>query len=98
MMKQRVVVKALVEKGFAKSNRKKHVYYQYCTIWGESTDVKTFFSRGSKSKEIDIGLVKEIAIQCNLSLKEFRLLIDCTLSRTQYEELLIQRKIIPARR
>ena len=89
-------MKALEKKGFAINNRKKHVYFQYYTTWGERTEVKTFFSRGRKSKDIDIGLLMEMAIQCKLQLKDFRQLIDCTLSRTQYEELLIQKKVIPA--
>ena len=89
-------MKALAKKGFVKNDRKKHVYFQYYTSFGQRTEVKTFFSRGTKSKDIDIDLLMEMAAQCKLQLKDFRQLIDCPLSRTQYEELLIQRKIIPA--
>ena len=97
-MKKRDIEKALIEKGFVKDNRKKHISFRYYTASRVETPVNTIISRGNKKMDIDIGLLSVMAAQCKLQLKDFRQLIDCTLSRTQYEELLIQRKIIPAQR
>ena len=95
-MKKRVVEKALIEKGFVKDNRKKHISFRYYTISRVETPVNTIISRGTKKLDIDIKILSAMATQCKLQLKEFRQLIDCTLSRAQYEEILIQKKIIPA--
>ena len=93
-IKKRDVEEALTEKGFVKDNRKKHISLRYYTISRVETPVNTIISRGNKKLDIDINILSVMATQCKLQLKDFRLLIDCTLSRTQYEELSTQ-KIYP---
>ena len=94
LMKKREIEKALTEKGFVKDSRKKHISFRYYTTSRVETPVTTIISRGNKKLDIDIRILSAMATQCKLQLKDFRKLIDCTLSRTQYEKILIQRKII----
>ena len=83
----------MTEKGFVKDNRKKHIYFRYYTTSRVETPVNIIISCGNKKFDIDIGIFSAMATQCKLQLKDFRQLIDCTLSRTQYEELSIQKKL-----
>lgn len=84
--KQADVEKSLLNKGF-QSGGGDHNYFFYYSIAGKKTIVRTKTSHGSR--EIDDNLLAQMAKQCKLSNKDFGLLIECPLSRDDYETKLI---------
>ena len=64
-----------------------HNYFFYYSKAGKKTIVRTKTSHGSR--EIDDNLLALMAKQCKLSNKAFGLLIECPLSRDDYEAKLV---------
>ena len=84
--KQSDVEKSLLNKGF-QAGGGDHNYFFYFSIAGKKTIVRTKTSHGAK--EIDDNLLAQMAKQCKLSNKDFGLLVECPLSRNDYESKLI---------
>ncbi len=84
--KQDDVEKSLLKKGFL-SGGGDHNFFFYHSKAGKKTIVRTKTSHGGK--DIDDNLLSLMAGQCKLTNKDFRLLIDCPLSRDDYEVKLI---------
>lgn len=85
--KRRTVENALERKGFRRTERH-HSFFHYYTNAGERTRVWTKTSHGRGGADIDRGLVKRMAHQCKLTADEFRDLVECPMSRSEYEQLL----------
>lgn len=89
-----LVASRLIEKGFRVENND-HTYYRYYTSDGRKTAVQTMLSHGSKGKEVNDYIIKQMARQTKLEtmgrMNEF---IRCTLGRQEYEGLLVARGII----
>ncbi|MDI9349349.1 MAG: hypothetical protein QM537_05045 [Candidatus Symbiobacter sp.] len=77
--------RTLQRKGFILDNRD-HKYFVYIASNGIDTGVTTKTSHGEK--ELSDNMLNLMARQCKLSRKEFLDLIDCPLSREQYEKIL----------
>lgn len=86
--KQRDVETGLLRKGFVKSQTD-HNYFTYFSIAGEKTVIKTKTSFGASGSDIDSGLIKFMARQCKLDVNDFHRLVDCPLSREEYEALVL---------
>ena len=71
-----------------------HNYFFYYTKVGKKTIVRTKTSHGSR--EIDDNLLAQMAKQCKLSNKDFGLLVDCPLSRDEYETKLVSAGAVAA--
>ncbi len=84
--KQDEVEKSLLNKGF-QAGGGDHNYFLYYSRAGKKTIVRTKTSHGSK--EIGDNLLAQMAKQCRLSNKDFGLLVECPLSRDDYEAKLI---------
>lgn len=84
--KQNDVEKSLLAKGF-RAREGDHNYFNYYSRAGKKTAVFTKTSHGAR--EIDDNLLSRMAKQCQLSNKDFGLLIDCPLDRETYETKLI---------
>lgn len=84
--KQADVEKGLLNKGFL-SGGGDHNYFFYHSKAGKKTIVCTKTSHGAR--EIDDNLLAQMAKQCKLTNKDFGLLMDCPLSRDDYEVKLI---------
>lgn len=84
--KQADVERSLLNKGFL-SGGGDHNYFFYHSKAGKKTIVRTKTSHGAR--EIDDNLLAQMAKQCRLTNKDFGLLVDCPLSRDQYESKLI---------
>ena len=84
---QAVVQSALEVKGFRR-RESHHSYFVYYTEEGTKTSVWTKTSHGKGSADIPINLVGRMAKQCKLRTADFRALVDCSLSQTDYEVLL----------
>lgn len=62
----------------------------YYTISGRKTAVWTKTSRGSSHKDISDDNLRHIAKECRLSMRDFVALLECPLSRDDYEARLIE--------
>ena len=82
---RRVVMAALERKGFSASEGD-HTYFIYYTADGRKTLAKTKVSHSGKDvADVILGMM---ARQCKLTAPQFRDLVDCSLSRTAYEDIL----------
>ena len=84
--KQSDVEKSLLKKGF-QAGGGDHNYFFFHSTAGQKTIVRTKTSHGAK--EIDDNLLAQMAKQCKLTNKEFGLLVECPLSRDEYELKLV---------
>ena len=84
--KQADVEKSLLNKGFQPGGGD-HNYFFYYFKAGKKTIVRTKTSHGGK--EIDDNLLAQMAKQCKLTNKDFGLLVECPLSRDDYEAKLV---------
>ena len=83
--KRHKIANALRRKGFNREERH-HVFFQYYTESGERTRIWTKMSHGRSGADIDKGLLKRMADQCNLTTDQFIDLIECPMSRSKYEQ------------
>lgn len=79
---------ALKKKGFEQSNRD-HKKFTYHTFEGEKTSIWTKISHGTSHKDISRDNLKKMARQCRLDLESLHDLIDCPLSREEYQKIQI---------
>ncbi len=79
------VMAALERKGFAQTEGD-HTYFCYYTKASKKTIIKTKVSHSGK--DIDDNLLNRMAHQCKLTNAQFRNLVDCPLSRDEYEAIL----------
>jgi predicted RNA binding protein YcfA (HicA-like mRNA interferase family) len=84
--KQDEVEKSLLKKGFLAGGGD-HNFFFYHSKAGKKTIVRTKTSHGGK--DIDDNLLSQMAKQCKLTNKDFGQLIDCPLSRDDYEVKLV---------
>ena len=58
------------------------------------TSVRTMTSHGRRSTDIGDPILSRMAKQCHLSNQEFRDFVDCSLSRNDYESVLVARDVL----
>ena len=85
-LERRKVEKSLAKKGFCKEEGGKHTLFHYW-LDGRKTGIWTKVSRGTKYKTLGHDLVKEMADQCSLKVREFRELIACPMTKKKYADL-----------
>ena len=85
--KRKDVEAALERKGFARVEGNHH-FFIYLTRDGLKTRAKTKTSHSPKVREIDDGILREMAWQCLLTKPDFLKLVDCPMSRDDYERKL----------
>lgn len=90
---RRAVEDALCRKGFRPSDGKHRKFILHLPD-GKKTSIWTETSHGSKHRNISETNLHWMAKQCHLPYREFKRLIDCPLSREDYEDLLAQNGII----
>jgi hypothetical protein len=80
----------LERKGFSRTKPgADHNYFVYISTAGKKARASTKTSHG-RSFDIDDGLLAQMARQCSLTKKQFLDLLDCPLSRAEYENILEQ--------
>jgi len=77
----------LPKKGFVEQDDRKHVFY-HLYYEGKKTHIRTYVSHGSKYRTLGDDLVSKMAVQCKLTVKNFRGLAECTVSQEDYFKLL----------
>ena len=83
--KRRTVESALQRKGFRRK-QSHHTFFYYYTEDGKKTPVWTKTSHGRTGADVDKALFKSMANQCKLTADDFRDLVECPLSRADYEQ------------
>lgn len=91
--KKTTVETSLTAKGFEQKEGDHH-FFIYRTLAGKKTTAKTKTSHTPKMKEIPDNLLGQMAKQCKLTKRDFLDLIDCPLSREQYESKLREQGLI----
>jgi hypothetical protein len=81
---RKAVEASLRAKGFAKVEGDHH-YFVYLTKDGRKTRARTKTSHSPKVKEIADNMLGQMARQCLLTRPDFLKLIDCPMSRDDYE-------------
>ncbi len=77
---------SLQKKGFILDKRHgDHKYFYYHSKSGKKTEIFTKISHSPKYKTIDSNLIIQMSKQCKLLKAEFLELIDCPLTREDYE-------------
>lgn len=88
---KRSIEAGLMAKGFSKDSGRDHNYFYYHRLVdGTKTGVLTKTSHGRKGTVLSDGLIAQMSRQCCLSRKQFLELLDCPLSRADYERILEQ--------
>ncbi|MEL7071105.1 MAG: hypothetical protein AAGN15_21010 [Cyanobacteria bacterium J06581_3] len=85
--KKSKVESALRKKGFEQASGD-HRFFVYITTQGKKTAVRTKTSHTPKMKEIPDNLLAQMSKQCRLKKADFLKLIDCPLTRENYEKIL----------
>lgn len=83
----RDVKSSLERKGFRKHDGH-HSFFVYYSTSNLKTGVRTKVSHGEN--QIGDKLIGAMARQCRLSKDDFKKLIECPLSREQYEAMLVE--------
>lgn len=84
---KRDVEAGLSGKGFRRDSRDHRVFIHY-SFDGRRTAVRTKTSHGTSTRTIGDDLLSQMARQCHLSRGDFLRLIDCPMSRDEYEDKL----------
>jgi hypothetical protein len=87
---RKTVEATLQEKGFAKVEGDHH-YFVYLARDGRKTRARTKTSHSPKVKDIADNLLGQMARQCMLTKPDFLKLVDCPMSREEYERKLTDR-------
>lgn len=85
--KKRDIEAGLLNKGFRKVETD-HSVFIYHTQENLKSRVRTKTSHGSNNQDISAHLFSAMATQCRLTSKQFKDLIECPLSREDYESIL----------
>lgn len=83
------VEQSLKRKGFMRKEGDHH-YFVYHTMSGLKTAIFTKTSHTPKMRNIPDNLLGQMARQCRLSKSEFLDLVDCPLSREEYEAKVVK--------
>ncbi|MGL4944206.1 MAG: hypothetical protein ACRC46_13575 [Thermoguttaceae bacterium] len=85
---------SLRRKGFSRVVDGKHVHFFLRTTRGGKLGVSTLMSHGMGGTAIGDNLLSLMSRQLHLSKVEFLNLVDCTLTETEYRELLTERGVL----
>ena len=77
---------SLKNKGFSERSGD-HVFLVYHDPQGRRTGIRTKISHGSRPKDLPSAMVGTMAQQCGLSIKEFRLFVECTMTYEDFERV-----------
>lgn len=89
-----VIQDSFAKKGFQEKLGGNHQRFIYFSLQGKKTAVHTKLSRGTKYKTLSDPLIAQMAKQCKLTKGDFLELVDCPLSREDYEKKLKTRGAI----
>ncbi len=83
--KHRDVRSGLAAKGFMVDEQRRHIVFVYQDLKGRTTTARTLLSHGSGGNEVSDSLLGRMARQVHLDRTNFLRLIDCPLSRQDFD-------------
>ena len=86
-MRRGKVKSGLTAKGFQSIEGSNHEKFIYHDASGKKRRIMTVLSRGPSGRDVDSKMIHAMARQCQLTAPQFNDLIDCTLSRADYEKV-----------
>lgn len=87
--KHRDIRSGLKAKGFTEDKQRRHIILVYEDLKGRTTTAWTLLSHSTD--EISDGLVGRMARQIGLNRKDFLRLIDCPMSRREFDSVITKR-------
>jgi predicted RNA binding protein YcfA (HicA-like mRNA interferase family) len=84
--KHREVVGGLKAKGFDEVRQGKHIHFVYIDKNGQTTTSRTMVSHDAGGNDICDGLLRRMAGQVGLKPKDFLDLVDCPMSRDEFDK------------
>lgn len=85
-LKVRDIVRSLQQKGFTEVSGRSHRVFWYTDGTGAGR-IQTMVSRSSKG-EVGAALISDMARQCRLKRSDFVALVECSLTREGYRQVL----------
>lgn len=82
--KARDIESALMAKGFDKEQDRRHVFFIYLDGDGKQTDIRTYMSHQAGGTDVSDNLLGKMAKQVKFKSQDFRLLVDCPMSKEDY--------------
>ena len=92
-LERRGVEAALEAKGFVRVEGD-HAFFIYYSQTGKKSPVRTKTSHGTGHKTIADAILSQMSRQCKVSAKQFRNLVLCPLSRSDYEAILVESGLV----
>lgn len=84
-LQNKEIESALLAKGFGRKNSGHRALHYYSD--GRKTHITTWMSHSSK-RDVDKSLVGNMARQCKLTKAEFASLVDCSMTGSDYYDIL----------
>ena len=84
--KRDLIIENLTGKGFEVSDGD-HIFLVYRRTDGRKTAIRTKLSRGTSHRDVSDAILGQMAKQVRLNKKAFLELVDCSLNRDAYEEI-----------
>jgi hypothetical protein len=89
--KHREIKAGLAAKGFLIDQQRRHVVFVYKDLQGRTTTARTLLSHGAGGNDIGDNLLGQMARQVGLDRKDFLRLIDCPMSREDFDVIMVER-------
>jgi hypothetical protein len=89
--KHRDIRSGLAAKGFTVDEQRRHIVLVYEDLQGRTTTARTLISHGAGGNEIHDALLGRMARQVGFARKDFLRLIDCPMSREEFDSVIAKR-------
>jgi hypothetical protein len=89
--KHRDIRSGLEAKGFTVDDQRRHIVLIYEDIQGRITTARTMLSHGARGSDISDNLLGRMARQVGLDRSDFLRLIDCPMSREDFDAVISKR-------
>lgn len=86
--KHRDVRSGLQAKGFTADEQRRHIVFVYQDLRGRTTTARTLLSHGAGGNDVSDSLLGRMARQVHLDRTRFLQLIDCPLSRDDFDAII----------
>lgn len=88
--KHREVRRGLAAKGFVIDEQRRHVVFVYQDLQGRTTTARTMLSHGAGGNDVGDNLLGRMARQVGLDRTDFLRLIDCPMSRQEFDAIIVE--------
>lgn len=83
--KHRAIRSGLSAKGFEVEENRKHIHFVYVNIDGCTTTARSMLSPAAGGEDVSENLLRQMAKQVGLKRDEFLEMVDCPMSREDFD-------------